>query len=421
MKAEIIAVGTELLLGDVLDTNSRYLSQQLAVRGITLCFRQTVGDNPRRLRDALSLALSRAQVVLLCGGLGPTPDDLTKEIACEVLGVPLVLHEDSLRRMTAYFARTGRSMSENNRKQAMLPQGGTVFPNDNGTAPGCAMEKDGNYVLLFPGPPRELVPMFEQSAASYLDALTDGVLVSHKVHVFGMGESAAAQKAVELLGADNPTVAPYAKDGEMYFRITARAKDAESAHALCAPVTEKLCTLLGDAVYGVDVDTLEQAVVTGLAAVGKTVATAESCTGGLVSQRITCVPGASAVFSCGVCAYSADIKEALLGVSPRTIAQTGTVSAFTAAEMARGVRARGRADYGVSVTGSAGPQPCEGKEVGLVYTALCDGESTYVRTLHLGHHRGDRAYIRTVAASHALDMVRVSLAGGVPGERLQNG
>ncbi len=413
MTAEILSVGTELLLGDVQDTNATYLSREAARLGISVLHRQTVGDNPARLRRAVEQALARADVVMLCGGLGPTPDDLTKEIACEALGVPLALHEESLARMEAYFRRSGRVMSDNNRKQAMLPVGCTVFHNDNGTAPGCAVEKDGKHVLLFPGPPRELVPMFEQSALPYLRAFCDGVIVSHSVKVFGLGESTAAQMVGELMNSDDPTVAPYAKDGEMYFRVTARAADETAADDKCRPMIKTLCDILGDAVYGVDVSSLEEALVKELAANGQTVATAESCTGGLVSQRITAVSGASAVFGCGVAAYSADVKHRLLRVPQEIIDATGTVSAQTAAAMAKGVRELAGADYGVSVTGSAGPTPCEGHPVGTVFVGLACEHGVYAKKLNLTHRR-DRDYIRTVAASHALHAVLCAARGRLP-------
>jgi len=415
MIAEIIAVGTELLLGDVQDTNSTWLSRRLAMLGIAVHHRQTLGDNPTRLKDAVETARSRADIVILCGGLGPTPDDLTKECACEVFGAELTLHEESLLRMRTYFEKSGRVMTDNNKKQAMLPVGATVFQNDHGTAPGCALEKDGKHLLLLPGPPRELKPMFDDAAVPYLLPLTDGVLCSRTVRVFGLGESAAAAAVAPLLDSENPTVAPYAKTGEMYFRVTAHAATEAEAAALCAPMTEELCRILGDAVYGVDVASLEEAVVKGLTAANKTVATAESCTGGLVSERLTSVSGASAVFSCGVTAYSGDVKHALLGVPQAVIDRTGTVSADTACAMARGVRRLANADYGVAVTGSAGPSPCEGKPVGTVFVALSSSEGEFVRPLNLTHRR-DRDYIRTVAASHALDMVRVALGGGVPGQ-----
>lgn len=415
MRAEIIAVGTELLLGDVMDTNSTHLSRELAMLGVAVTHRQTVGDNPKRMREAVDLALSRADVVVLCGGLGPTPDDLTKEIACEALGVPLVLDERSLARIRAYFDRSGRVMSENNKKQAMLPVGATVFDNDNGTAPGCAVEKDGKHILLLPGPPRELKPMFEACAKPYLLSFGEGVIRSHTVRVFGVGESAAAQLVGDLLDSESPTVAPYAKDGEMYFRVTGRGKTENDVDALCEPMVKELCARLGDAVYGVDVASMEEAVVKQLLKTGKTVATAESCTGGLVSQRLTSVSGVSSVFSCGVCAYSADIKHRVLGVPQDIIDRTGTVSAQTAAYMARGVRALANADFGLSVTGAAGPSPCENKPVGTVFVGLDCEQGTFVRALNLTHRR-DRDYIRTVAASHAIDMVRTALCGTFPDE-----
>lgn len=416
MQAEIIAVGTELLLGDVVDTNGAYLSRAAARLGLAVRHRQTVGDNPQRLKEAIALALSRAEVVILCGGLGPTPDDLTKEIACETLGVPLAMHEESLKNIQAYFDKSGRVMSDNNRKQALMPVGGTVFDNAHGTAPGCAVAKNGKHVLMLPGPPRELIPMFENAAVRYLRPLCDSVLRSHAVRVFGMGESVAAEKVGDLMTQENPTVAPYAKAGEMYFRVTAKAATEEEADRLCEPTVNILRERLGDAVYGVDVDSLEQAVVQLLAERGQTVATAESCTGGLVSERLTAVSGASAVFSCGVAAYAADIKHRVLGVPAEIIEETGTVSADTAAYMARGVRELAAADFGVSITGAAGPSPCEGKPVGTVFVAVSGACGTFVRRLNLTH-RPDRDYIRTVAASHALDMVRKAALSITPDER----
>lgn len=413
MTAEIISVGTELLLGDVLDTNATYLSREAAVLGISVLHRQTVGDNPDRLRHAVEEALSRADIVMLCGGLGPTPDDLTKEIACEALGIPLALDEESLSRIEGYFARSGRVMTDNNKKQAMLPVGCTVFQNDNGTAPGCAVEKNGRHVLLFPGPPRELIPMFENAALPYLRQFCDGVIVSHTVRVFGLGESAAAQTVGGLLDSVSPTVAPYAKDGEMYFRVTARAETEEKAHAICRPTVDALCELLGGAVYGVDTASLEECLVKTLTEKGQTVATAESCTGGLIAQRITSVGGASAVFGCGVTSYSADVKHRVVGVPQEVIDRTGTVSAETAAAMARGAKALGNADYGVSVTGAAGPDPCEGHAVGTVFVGLSFADGTFVKQLNLTHRR-DRDYIRTVAASHALHAVLSAVNGRVP-------
>ncbi len=420
MNAEIIAVGTELLLGDVVDTNSAYLSRQAAALGIAVTHRQTVGDNPARLREAIGLALSRAQIVILCGGLGPTPDDLTKEIAAQTLGVPLVLHEESLRRMTAYFETSGRVMSDNNRKQAWMPEGAVVFANDHGTAPGCAMAVNGQHVLLLPGPPSELIPMFEEAAVPYLLPLCDGVLRSHTVRVFGLGESMAASMVSDLLEGVNPTVAPYAKAGEMYFRVTARAASGEEADALCRPTVDALTARLGTTVYGVDTASLEEALVKRLIACGQTVATAESCTGGLVSERLTAVAGASSVFACGVCAYSGEIKHRLLGVPQAVLDATGTVSRETAAYMARGVRTLSGADIGVSVTGVAGPGPFEDKPAGTVLAAVSTGEGTFVRRLNLTH-RPDRAYIRQVAASHVLDMARRASMGDTPDEKFDFG
>ncbi len=406
MNAEIITVGTELLLGDILNSNSQFLSRELAAYGIQLLYQSTVGDNTARLKRVLSLALERSELVLITGGLGPTPDDLTRETVCELLGLPLVLHEESWRRIEEYFASTGREMTENNRKQAMLPAGCIVFPNDHGTAPGCAIERDGRVIILLPGPPKELIPMFQSYVAPYLSHFSGGTIFSQTVGIFGVPESAVAERVADLLAGANPTVAPYAKDGEVTLRVTAHAESAEAARALCAPVVAAIRERLGANVYGVDSGSLQKAVVDLLRAKGKKIATAESCTAGMLSGRLTEVAGASAVFECGIAAYSAEIKHQVLGVSAELLQKYGAVSPEVASAMAVGARRVGQADLGVGITGVAGPDTSEGKPVGTVYIALADEKRTWVKKIVAGHSSQDREYVRYIATSHALDLVR---------------
>jgi|GEM_PF-1039 putative competence-damage inducible protein len=406
MNAEIITVGTELLLGDILNSNSQFLSRELASFGIQMLYQSTVGDNNSRLREMLALAMSRSEILVITGGLGPTPDDLTRETVCEVLGVPLVLHEESWRRIQEYFSNTGRELSPNNQKQAMLPEGCIVFPNDHGTAPGCAIEKDGHVFILLPGPPRELIPMFNEYVAPYLARYSGGTIYSSTVGVFGIPESAVAERLADLLSEANPTVAPYAKDGEVTLRVTARAADTQAARSLCEPVVAEIRSRLGANVYGVDCGSLQKAVVALLLEKGKKIATAESCTAGILSGRLTEVPGVSAVFECGIASYSNEIKHQVLGVPEELLEKYGAVSPEVACSMAVGARRVGQADLGVGITGVAGPDSSEGKPVGTVYIALADEKRTWVKKIVAGHSADDREYVRYVATSHALDLVR---------------
>ena len=313
MKAEILSVGTELLLGDIVNTDAQFLARELARLGFTVLYHSTVGDNEERLSDLLQTALSRSDLVLTTGGLGPTADDLTKEVCAKVLGIPLVEDAESMRRMEAFFQARGQEMPETNRKQAFLPQGCVVFRNDHGTAPGCAVEQGGKIVINLPGPPRELKPMFLEQALPYLSRFAGGVIVSHTVRTFGIGESAMAERAAQFLAQENPTVAPYAKDGEALLRVTAKANSQAEADALCKPTVEALCALYGKLVYGVDVGSLQQAVVQMLRGRGLKIGLAESCTAGLIAKRITEIPGSSEVLECGIVSYSNRIKEEYIG------------------------------------------------------------------------------------------------------------
>ncbi len=407
MVCEIICVGTELLLGDILNTNAQFLSQELAALGIAVLHRQEVGDNPERMRETIAKALSRSELVILSGGLGPTADDLTKEICCEVMGEELVFDKAIADKIKKYFASRGRAMPENNLKQAYVPKAnGLVFENRNGTAPGCAVEKNGKIAVMLPGPPRELKPMFEQSVKPYLAAKTGGVILSKQVRTFGLGESDMAARVDELLKSENPTVAPYAKDGEALLRVTARAQTQEEAAEMCDKAIEKIREIIGEYIYAVDCSSLEERAVELLKRQGKTLALAESCTGGYIAKRITDIPGSSSVFEYGIVSYSNEVKQRLLGVKSETLEKYTEISEQTAAEMAEGVRKLSGADFALSVTGISGPGGgSEDKPVGLAYIGFACAEKTQVRVLKTGKSENAREYNRYVAASTALHML----------------
>lgn len=403
---ELISVGTEILLGDILNTDAQYLSIELAKLGISVIHQSTVGDNRERLLAQLDEAAKRSDIIILSGGLGPTPDDLTKEVCCEFFGKKMFLHEPTVEKIKEYFSSKGIEMAQNNLKQAMLPKDCVIFPNDNGTAPGMAIEKDGVHILVLPGPPRELKPMFQNCAVPYLMQFSDRIIVSHNIRTFGIGESSMAENVNDLFDAQNPTVAPYAKDGEALLRVTAMAKTKEDAESLCEPIIEEIKNRLDAYVYGVDYNCIEEAVVGMLKEHHLKVATAESCTGGLIAKRITDVPGASEVFECGIISYANGIKHKVLGVSEDDLNKYGAVSEPVAKQMAQGALKVSGADIAVSVTGIAGPDSdSTGKPVGLVYIGLADKENVWVREIRTS--RKDRSYNRYVSASNALDMIRL--------------
>ncbi len=407
--AEILCVGTELLLGDIVNTNAAFLSSRLADLGINVYRHTAVGDNPARLKKAILSALEESDLVITSGGLGPTYDDLTKETVSRVFGRNMYLHEESLRRIENYFAETGRVMTENNRKQAMMPEGAVVFDNDYGTAPSLAIfdEEKNKTVIMLPGPPNELIPIFNEKVAPYLNERRIAVLVSKNVNIFGMGESAVETALGELMQkATNPTVAPYCKEGEVRLRVTASAKDIKTAQKMCDEMIAKICeSEVGKYVYGVDAETLERAVVTALKAKCLTLAAAESLTGGLLAKRITDVSGASEIFLGGCVTYTNGAKMKLVGVSEKTLDEFDAVSAETAAEMARGARLALGADIGVSTTGLAGPGGgTDQKPVGTVFVGISTEEGESVKKLSLSS-RKSRSYIRNVSVNHAFSLV----------------
>ena len=409
MRTEIIAVGTELLLGEIVNTDAPMIAQGLAELGIGVYFQTVCGDNPDRLKSVLEVAKQRADLIITTGGLGPTADDLTKETIAAAFGKGLVRDEESMARLREHFK--GRTMTKNNEKQADVPEGCTVFQNDWGTAPACAFEGEGCLVIMLPGPPRECTPLFREKVMPFLEKRRGGALCSRYVKVFGMGESEMASRLSRQMDTwENPTAAPYAKEGECLVRITAMGKNKEEAFAMTEPAVREVRQVLGDVVYGVDVDSLEQVVVQEMTARGLTLATAESCTGGLMGKRITDVPGASACYLGGVVSYQNEVKENLLGVRHETLITKGAVSEDTACQMAEGVRKALGADIGISTTGVAGPGGgTPEKPVGLIYVGISTGDRTWaVRILR---PRQSRESLRRLASSTAFDLVRRHLEG----------
>ena len=410
--AEIIAVGTELLLGNIVNTNARDISQALSAVGVNVFWHTVVGDNPQRLKDALDVARKRADIIITTGGLGPTYDDLTKQTICEAFGKPLVLHQDILDDLKVFFEKNVHmKMPSNNLQQAELPEGCTVFDNPVGTAPGCAFEADGVHVLMLPGPPFEMLTMLKGHVIPYLRGLSSEVIVSHDIMTFGLGESPMEELMREKMSRmENPSLATYAKPSEVRLRATAKAESVEAAEAMLSPVVKDVTDFLGDYVYGVDVASLEDVCFRLLKEKGLTFATAESCTGGRVAERMTALPGVSAVYRGGVVSYWTSVKADVLGVPADILEAHGAVSEETARAMAEGARRVTGADIAVSVTGVAGPDPDErGVAVGIVYIGLATPDGTFCRPLDLGKRRRDR--IQDLASNHALDVVRRYLTG----------
>ena len=407
---EILSVGTELLLGHVTNTDARDISEMLSRIGINVKYHSVVGDNPERLRRCVEIAKSRADILITTGGLGPTCDDLTKQVLAECFGLELERNEEVVRSLYEYI-NTGRGLTENTYRQAMLPAGCTVFPNSCGTAPGCAFEKDGKTVLMLPGPPKECRAMFERSALPYLRRLSGEVIVSHSLNIFGIGESGVDDLFAEEMNAMvNPSMAPYAKECDCLLQITAKASSEAEAETMIAPVRAHVREVLGDLVYGEDLDCLEQAAMQALRENGKTFAACESCTGGDIARRFTELPGASAFFPGGAVTYVNAVKTELAGVPEALIAEKTAVSREVAQAMAEGIRARLGADLAVSVTGLAGPDGDGVHEVGTVFIALAAPERSWVRETHMGAGR-TRSFIRRMAGNHAFDMIRRYLNG----------
>lgn len=404
MIAEIVSVGTELLLGQIADTDAQHLGQILPRYGIVHRNRQTVGDNLERLTEALRLALSRSDIVFTIGGLGPTDDDLTREGIAAALGEELVEDPEIVERLRAWFARRNYPWVESQRKQGMRPACARPIPNPNGTAPGLICQKDGKTIIAMPGPRGEFVPMADGPVAEFLGSLSGGEVIHSRVlRITGMGESVVEDRIRSLAQSANPTVAPYAHPGEVHLRLTAKASTVEEADALMDPLEAAIRAELGDAVFGTDDTTLEEATLAILVEKGMSVAVAESVTGGGLGERLTSVPGCSEAFVGGVIAYRPHIKEQWLGVDPEVLERETPVSAAVAEAMASGVRQRFGADFGVALTGNAGPTSDEGgKAVGLVYIAVAGPTGVRVEEHRF---RGQREFIRRRSQQAALDLL----------------
>ena len=412
MTAEIISVGTELLLGNILNTNAQYLSRELADLGITVQRESTIGDNHGRLADFVNEAKSRCDLLVFTGGLGPTADDLTKETVAACYGDELAFDEDEWAKITSYFARSGRATAPNNRKQAMVPTHGHKIINNHGTAPGAWFEQDGHCAVLMPGVPSEMKAMWTESVRPLLLERQNCTLHSVTLRVLG-GESDLEYKVRDLLENANPTAAIYCKTGECEIRITARAASDEDGEKMCRAYAKKFYDLLGDAVYDEDVAGLEETVVHTLKQNGLTLTTAESCTGGLIAQRVTSVSGSSEVFGYGFVTYWEQAKAGMIGVDPAVIARYNVVSAPVAAQMARGALRTAGADIAVSVTGIAGPTGGdEVRPVGTVYVGAARGETVWVKRINVS--RPDRALVRARAAQAALELALRLAQGKTP-------
>ena len=409
--AELIAVGTELLLGNIANTDAQMISQGLSELGINVFYHTVVGDNPERVRQAVDIARNRADIIITTGGLGPTCDDLTKVALASAFGKELYYDEPSAQRIRDRFAAMERPITDNNYQQAMLPVGCTVLDNDWGTAPGVAFEADGVRVIMLPGPPRECEMMFRYRAVPYLKNLSDGVIVSRTVKTFGIGESAAEAKLRDLMNSlQNPTLAPYAKPSGTELRITAHAQTEAEANALIDPVEQQVKDILGDVVIGVNVESVEEVCLALLKEKGLTLGTAESCTGGLIAKYMTDLPGSSAVFRGGIVSYTDGVKAGLLGVPQKMLDEYGAVSPQVAEAMARGAKAALGCDIAVSATGIAGPDSDDrGNPVGLVYLGLAYEDKCYVKEFHAGNVARER--VRRQSARTALDLVRRYLTG----------
>lgn len=411
MNFEILSVGTELLLGSIVNTNAQYLSRRLSELGFNVYYTTVVGDNPDRLKAALELAAGRADAVITTGGLGPTVDDLTKETIAAYCGKKCVLDDESRQRIIDRFSKNHTEIPENNFKQAEMPEGCIILKNNNGTAPGAIIESEKCTFIMLPGPPSEMKPMFDESVIPYLKKFSDGVIRSRSIRVFGLGESKVDEMLGDLMNkSHNPTVAPYAKIGQVELRITAKSDTVENAKAMLTPMEQKIRDMLGDRVYGTGIDnSLENVVVELLRENGLTAATAESCTGGMIAEKITRIPGSSECFGCGYVTYSNEQKMRLLGVKKETLDKYGAVSEQTALEMSRGARETSGADIAAAVTGIAGPGGgSEEKPVGLVYISICTKD---VHKVFKYNFAGNREMVRERTSLYALDLIRRSVLG----------
>jgi nicotinamide-nucleotide amidase len=413
MAAEVICVGTELLLGDILNSNSQYLAKELAALGVPHFYQTVVGDNVDRVHKAIEIAAARSSILIFTGGLGPTPDDLTTESIASYFNTPLVEHPEVIADIQQKFAQHGRDMSPSNRKQALQPEGAALLPNPMGTAPGMIWQpREGLTIFTFPGVPREMHRMWRDTAVSFLKTQGFGQnsIYSRSLRFFGVSESALAEKVNHLFDSTNPTVAPYAGDGEVRLRISARAVSEDAANALIEPIDREIKQIAGAAYYGTDKDTLASVVGELLKAKGQTLAVAESCTGGGLGQMLTDIPGSSEYFVGGIISYADRVKIDLLGVNPTDLAAEGAVSEIVASQMAIGVKAKLGTDWGVSITGIAGPDGgTESKPVGLVYIGVADPDGGVAGIKYQLASQRERQLIRRMSAAQVLNLLRQRL------------
>ncbi len=408
MKAEIITVGTEILLGDIVNTNSQFLAKELASIGVEVYYQETVGDNETRLLNLLEEAFKRSDIVITTGGLGPTNDDITKEIAAKYFNQELVFYSDIWENIKSYFEKLGLKPTENNKKQAYFPKDCIILDNPNGTAPGVILKKENKMIILLPGPPKEMIPMFNNSVKSYLQSLTDYKLVSKTLRFIGIGESELEEKLIDIINSQsNPTIAPYAKENEVTLRITAKSKDDEKANDLIKSIEEKIKDRVGKYIYGYDDTTLEETVAKLLVKNNMTIAVSESCTGGMVSSKLIDYPGISQSFIEGCVTYSNEAKMNRLGVKKETLDKYGAVSSETAIEMAVGIAKNLNTNIGLSTTGVAGPGGgTDEKPVGLVYIGIYINGDVKVKKCNFS---GSRDKIRNRATNEALNLLRLEL------------
>ncbi|WP_204141085.1 competence/damage-inducible protein A [Halomicronema sp. CCY15110] len=411
--AEIICIGSELLLGDITNTNAQFLAQALAQLGIPHYYQTVVGDNPLRIQRAVAIACDRSRLLIFTGGLGPTPDDLTHETLADFFGFPLAERPEIWADIQQKYAHRGREVAPSNRKQALLPQGAAVLPNPGGSAPGIIWEpRPGLVVMTFPGVPKEMHTMWRETAVPYLQ--TEGwaadPIYSRTLKFWGIGESNLAEQVDHLFDLENPTVAPYASQGTVKLRVSARAATADAATELIHPIAAEILEIAGEHYYGDDDETLATSVGALLQQKGQTLAVAESCTGGGLGQMLTAVPGSSSYFMGGIISYDNAVKTGLLGVQPDCLATEGAVSDPVACQMAAGVRARLGTDWGISITGIAGPGGgTDEKPVGLVYIGIAGPDRSVVsHSFRFGNLRG-RDWIRHLSCCSALDLLRRSL------------
>jgi len=412
MKAEIIAVGYEVLSGKQCNTNAQYLSQKLLECSVEVTGHTVVGDNENSIKKAVAEALSRSNIVILTGGLGPTRDDITKDAVCSLVGIDLELDEESYKKIVEFFKNRGVEMTENNARQAMLPHGCIVVKNDAGLSPGAILKSGNQCIIMLPGPPHELKPMFENSVMPFIKKLSGKHSVLKTVNVFGMGESLIASALDDMIVNDNPRIATYADAGKIDVCVSMTGDDEKTVQRDVDATVDEIKRRLGDAVYGVDTASLAQSVVAKLVSRKLTVATAESCTGGLISKKITDIAGSSLCFSLGEVSYSEKMKNEVLGVSLNTLKENGAVSAETACQMAVGVKNRAESDFGIGITGYAGPAASPLEPVGLVFISVCNNDTVWVKRFELAPRGNEtREKIRETASLHAFDMLRRVLDG----------